>query len=202
MNADESDGLELSSKRYSDVAEMMRDLGSTDREVKRVKAAVNQSRIATRLAKSRLRKGLTQKQLAEVLGVTQGTISKIESGNDADLTLKLLEDYCRVTEERMVLTIGKQLTFVEGIKYHFFEIRRLFSELAKLAHNYDELEPHISSFFGDAFFNLLHLLSEAQEALPKQSKARECLEIQFLDKKANLADELQVPVEQPDIACR
>jgi transcriptional regulator with XRE-family HTH domain len=202
MNADESEGLELSPKSYSDVAEMMRDLGSTDREVKKVKAAVNQSRIATRLAKSRLRKGLTQKQLAEALGVTQGTISKIESGNDADLTLKLLEDYCRITEERMVLTIGKQMTFVEGIKYHFFEIRRLFNELAKLAHNHDELEPHISNFFGDAFFNLLRLLSDAQEALPKQSKARECVQIQFLDKTANLADEMQVPVGPPDMACR
>ncbi|MBW0000482.1 MAG: helix-turn-helix transcriptional regulator [Verrucomicrobia bacterium] len=202
MNADESDGLELSPKSYSDVAEMMRDLGSTDREVKKVKAAVNQSRIAAHLAKSRLRKGLTQKQLADALGVTQGTISKIESGNDADLTLKLLEDYCRVTEERMILTIGKKMTFVEAIKYHFSQIRRLFNELARLAHNHDELEPHISSFFGDAFFNLLHLLSDAQESLPKQSKVRECVEIQFLDKKANVADEAQVPAVSPDMVCR
>lgn len=53
---------------------------------------------------ARIRKGLTQRQLAEKLNVTQQTISNIECGN-VDPSFKLMQSMCRVLG--MVISIDQ-----------------------------------------------------------------------------------------------
>jgi hypothetical protein len=53
------------------------------------------------------------------------------------------------------------------VKAHAAGIRRHLTSLADLAKKHDELEPEIQSFFGEAFFNLLNILSECQGAMER-----------------------------------
>ena len=46
----------------------------------------------------RVSKGLTQRQLAQAIGSSQGRISKLESGRDEDLRLQDLIDYTLAIE--------------------------------------------------------------------------------------------------------
>jgi DNA-binding transcriptional regulator YiaG len=50
-------------------------------------------------AEMRVSKGLTQRQLAQAIGCSQGRISKLESGRDEDLRLQDLIDYTLATDE-------------------------------------------------------------------------------------------------------
>jgi hypothetical protein len=54
------------------------------------------------------------------------------------------------------------------VKAHAAGIRKHLRSLADLAKKHDELESEIQAFFGEAFFNLLHILSECQGALERE----------------------------------
>ena len=116
----------------------------------------------------RTRAGLTQAQIAERIGCTQSRISKLEGSVDRDLSLGEIFDYVKATGSQISIGIGKPLTHVQSVKAHAAGIRKHLRSLADLAKKHDELESEIQAFFGEAFFNLLHILSECQGALERE----------------------------------
>jgi transcriptional regulator with XRE-family HTH domain len=76
----------------------------------------------------RVAKELTQKELADMLGCSQGRISKLEQGRDEDLRIKDFLAYTCDTEEAVWITIGTP-TIGETVKLHIRAIRRLLEEL-------------------------------------------------------------------------
>ena len=120
------------------------------------------TRVVDELCLMRTRAGLTQAQIAERIGCTQSRISKLEGSVDRDLSLGEIFDYVKATGSQVSIGIGKPLTHVQSVKAHAAGIRRHLISLADLAKKHDELEPEIQSFFGEAFFNLLNILSECQ----------------------------------------
>ena len=99
--------------------------------------------------------------------MTQSAVSKIEAGRDEDITLKHLMKYSMATNERIGMLFGKPLTHVEAIKFHACELREHFSKLTELACNAEELEKEIQVFFSEAIFNILNILIETQNEMPK-----------------------------------
>jgi transcriptional regulator with XRE-family HTH domain len=87
------------------LAEMLKDSGA-EKELLNAVEDVRHQQVTNALAKMRVAKGLTQKQLADSLGCTQGRISKLETGRDEDLTLKDVLDYARATEIGLQIGIG------------------------------------------------------------------------------------------------
>lgn len=126
-----------------------------------------QNRISTLLAAVRAQAGMTQQELAAEMSCTQGRISKIERMPDRDITIGVIQDYARATMNRITLFCGKPENHVEAVKNHAFSIRKHLKALANIAEKHDELEPHIQGFFGEAFFNILDILTECQGSLPK-----------------------------------
>ena len=57
--------------------------------------------LAMKIAKLREKKGLSQQQLAELMGTSQQAISRIESGEYAGFTLKTLEKIAEATGTRV-----------------------------------------------------------------------------------------------------
>ena len=92
-----------------------------------VKDAENQEAVNI-LVSMRVAKELTQKELADMLGCSQGRISKLEQGRDEDLRIKDFLDYTCDTEEAVWITIGTP-TIGETVKLHIRAIRRLLEEL-------------------------------------------------------------------------
>jgi transcriptional regulator with XRE-family HTH domain len=181
MQNEKDESLELNKKSHSSVSDLMHDLGDTEEDVKRVKHLVNRTRIATGLAKLRLRKGLTQNDMAKALGVTQGTISKIENGPDDELTVKILGDYYRAVDAVVIIQFGPPMTLVERIRHHLEEIKNLLDQLARLANKYEELGPHIAKFFSDSLSVILDTWVTVGNRLPKRSEAPETPEWKLVD---------------------
>lgn len=154
-------------RSYSSVADLLRGEKAGEALQKDVAKRTAQNRISTLLAAVRAQAGMTQQELAENLGCTQGRISKIERMADRDITIGVIQDYARATMNRITLFCGKPENHVQAVKTHASSIRKHLKALANIAQKHDELEPHIQGFFGEAFFNILDILTECQGSLPK-----------------------------------
>ena len=102
-------------RTYASVAAMLEGLGASKAHRGDVAELERNCRTTVQLACMRLSAGITQEQMAVELGCTQSRISKLESGTDADLTLKDIRDYCHVTEQLGGLVFGQSTDPAETI---------------------------------------------------------------------------------------
>lgn len=157
-------------RKYTSVADLMRGEGVSRGIQKKVKELEGETRVADHLAQLRQAAGITQEEMAKLLGVTQSAISKLESAKDVDLTLGEIQGYARATDQRIGLAFGKPLTHVQSVKCHAMAMKQDLEGLAQIANRHDELEKDIQGFFGEAFFNILTILAECSEKLPGNGK--------------------------------
>jgi len=154
-------------KSFTSLNEMLQDSGA-QKELLHAVEDVRHQQVTNALAKMRVTKGLTQKQLADSIGCTQGRISKLETGRDEDLTLKDVLDYARATETGLQIGIGSQPTLVKAIKYHVFALKRHLDELIELANGDDDgITKGIEDFLDEVVFNVALRLGQCLKSLPK-----------------------------------
>ena len=164
---DKHEAIKPTGRRYRNARELIKGERLSDEVVKEFEEIRAATRLSRQLAAIRLKAGLTQQEMAERLGVSQGCISKWESEEDDALEVRVLKLYAEVTGEKIALMIGRPMSHVEAIKSHAFAMRARLRALAALAHQDEELECRIQAFFGEAFFNILHILGQAQQEMPK-----------------------------------
>ena len=158
----------LTGRQYSSVEEMMAG-ESVSREVQGVVSGLDsETMIVRNLIDMRRSAGMTQQQLADAIGKTQGAVSKLESGSDGEITIDELTAYVRATKQEIMLFLGKPMNDMEFVKWHASGIRQHLGALAKAAHQDADMEQAVQAFFGEAFFNLLAILSKCQTELPNQ----------------------------------
>ncbi len=173
-------------KRFGGVGKFLKQRNTAAEVSNHFREMKGDTTVTRRLACMRAMAGLTQEEMAERLGVTQGCVSKWESGLDEELTLKVIADYARATDERIGLCVGKPMTHVEAVKAYAFGLRDRLRALAGIAQDNSQLEQYIQAFFGEAFFNLLNIFETCQKEMP----GKEDFEIRVLvnapsDHKAN-----------------
>ena len=105
-------------RKYNSVEALMEGEGVSMEVQEKVMEMERETRIVLQLALLRQKAGITQAEMAKRMGVTQSAISKLESGRDEDLTLREIEEYSRVTGQRIALTFGKPKDNVEAAKPH------------------------------------------------------------------------------------
>lgn len=172
MNTDREKKIHapLTGRRYDSVQELMAG-ESVSHEVRSAVAHLDkETRIVDNLVQMRKAAGLTQQQLAEKLGKTQGAISKMESSKDSEITLEEMRSYCQATNQKIMLCIGTPMNHVESVKWHAFGIKEHLSLLAHMAHADEDMKQAIQAFFGEAFFNILTILGKCQEEMPNSKE--------------------------------
>lgn len=160
-------------RRFSSINDLLKHQDADPAVLEKVEAARKETRLVHRLSLMRQAAGMTQEAMAQAIGVTQSAISKIESGTDESLTIGQLSAYSKATNERLGIMFGKPLNHVESIKAHASAMRSHLERLAEMANKYDEFQKDIAAFFGEAFFNILNILSECHEQLPKRKDSDE-----------------------------
>jgi transcriptional regulator with XRE-family HTH domain len=118
-------------KRYRTTSEMLEDTLTPQHIIDSVREVEAQSAVPL-LAGMRVSKGITQKELAQAIGCSEGRISKLETSRDEDLRLQDLLDYTRALSGSLWITIGAP-TLGEHIKFHIHALRGLLEELVSLA---------------------------------------------------------------------
>lgn len=161
----------LTGKKYASVDALIKEGGVSQEVRNKVAAMESETMIALQLAKLRQRAGMTQEDMAKHFGVTQGAISKLESGQDDEITLREIREYARATGQRISVMFGKPFSHVEAVKLHAYGIKNRLELLAAIANQNDDhqIKQEIKGFFGEAFFNILEILSACNNMLPAQS---------------------------------
>jgi transcriptional regulator with XRE-family HTH domain len=158
----------LTGRRYNSVDEFMAE-ESVSEEVRSAVSKLDQeTEVVANLVQARRDAGLTQQQMADKLGKTQSAISKLESSEDRDITLQEIVEYAGVAGITFSMMIGQRPNHIAMVKYHALGIRDHLSALAKEAHRNKEVEQAIKGFFGEAFFNILTILDECMDEMPKR----------------------------------
>jgi len=161
-------GLLMEKKQFKSIEEMI-EHNSTDEEFKKdALKAVSGRRLAQMLLLVRCKNKMTQKDLAEKLGCSQGRISKIESSPDARISIKDLLDYAAIFD--LQLEIGycsKNSRIVDEIKHHAIQMYTRLQKLSELAQTDPSIAEGVRSFHLEAFFNLMNLVTKSYDRLPK-----------------------------------
>lgn len=163
-------------KRYSSVTDLAHDiLGDEDPSFVEELKNQMQSRILVRmLARMRSQNGVTQQDVAEVLGCNQSKISKIENGIDGSVSMEEIEAYAKASNcEVVVQFVERNETAFERIKRYAFEIHDELCGLANLAQGDEEIAKGVAKTFGEVMFNQLRLLQLAAKQLPRNPETNE-----------------------------
>lgn len=138
--------------------------------VEELEAELAARQVVRALFAMRSARGVSQAEIASHLNCSQSRISKIENGVDADLSVGEIEAYAKALDCDTVLTFQKRhSTAVDRVKQHAFAIRRELDVMAKLAGDDSTLRQGVASFFGEAFFNIVRMISESAKSLPTLS---------------------------------
>src|SRR5207244_1143954 len=155
-------------RRYSSVDELMRAQGVAPEVQAKVAEIEAATKVVEQLSLLRQMAGLTQEEMAPILGFTsQSAVSKLESGRDDEVTIGQITKYVEASGERVGIVFGRPLNHVESVKAYAFGMKKHLSALACLAHKGEDLKTEIQAFFGEAFFNILTILSECQAEMPE-----------------------------------
>lgn len=150
-------GEQQMEKEYNSVDQMLKDLfpEEGDKMMAAVDENVEEFSMSDRLAKLRIRNGITQAELAEKLDLTQSCISKIENTANEDLRLNAFMTYMEGCGFEVDLClVPKDLPGASRVKMHAFAMGRELEELANLGERDEEIADTIRGFNNDVLFNL------------------------------------------------
>ena len=176
-------GGRMAKKRYADVAEMMGDLTEDPAFADDLRTHLARRALITELCAQRAARGLTQKDVADKLGCTQGRISRVESLADGELSMAILVKYADAIGLRVEITLmSKGTTLASQVKHHAFCIKRLTDRLAKLGSKDERIADGVGDFLKEAAYNLVRLIQSSAKLLPPQpDEASPALTIETCD---------------------
>jgi transcriptional regulator with XRE-family HTH domain len=160
----------MTNKRFTDVRQMVREMSEDQGFADDFSKRLAQRQIVKQMQALRAAAGMSQQDIAEKLQCTQGRVSKLERGTDADLRFSDFFAYADALGLDARLVISKKgRTAVDGVKYHAFAIKRLLDELAHLAMRDEVIANGVSRFYEEAAINLINMLNDSAEKLPQRS---------------------------------
>jgi len=157
------------SKRYANAVDLARDiLGDDDPQfTDDLQRQIENRQLVNLLGTMRNEKGVTQSDIAEVLGCKQAKISKLENGLDDAICIEEIRAYAKATDCEITLQFTKRNeTAFDRIKRLSFAIHRELSHLASLARQDEKIAKGVAEAFGETLINQMRLLEIAAEQLP------------------------------------
>jgi transcriptional regulator with XRE-family HTH domain len=153
-------------KKYESVKALMGGEGISAEIQEKVEKFANETRLSLHLAKLRQRAGFTQEQMAAALGVTQPAISKLEAGKDEHITVHHVQEYSRVTKERISLSFGRPFSDMEAVTICANVLKERLEKLGETASQNEMLQDGIKDFLGQFFQKLFNTVALCNSRLP------------------------------------
>ncbi|MDB5390726.1 MAG: transcriptional regulator, family [Planctomycetaceae bacterium] len=152
---------------FTSVSKMLNAMSDDEAFNKNVSNRIAERTVTKTLQAMRIAKDISQERIASELKCSQSRISKIESSNDATLRLEEVGAYAMAFGCDLNIILCKRgETGVERIKRHAFAISEELERLAECAKDDDAIAKAVSSFFGEAFVNIVRMIQNASEKLP------------------------------------
>lgn len=120
---------------------------------------ISRSKLVAELAEMRVRKSMTQKDVATKMGVSDSKVSRFEASFDDDLRIGDVKAYMHAIDvEASVALLDKSMSTTNQIKHYVFEIERLLTHLTSIAKECGDdrsIVDGISRFRGEVLYNFV-----------------------------------------------
>ena len=142
-------------KDYRSVLDLHRDLLGPGAFTDSLEKEIKGRQVSQAVFSIRNRRGLTQKQLADKMGLSQSAVSKFEASNDDKITVGELLRFSRALGISTELVIfDKKMKAADKVKYHWMKIKGELDGLVNLSHGDKEMERGVRKFTEEAFMNI------------------------------------------------
>ena len=157
-------------KQYTSVSDVLRDVAPDDAFQADFDQHVAERRLIKELLALRAVRGLSQREVADFIGCSQGRISKLENAKDADVRFGDLRAYAKAVECDLVAQpIPHDMKPVDKAKGLAFAIKRHMDDLAQLAKTDERIAAGVAGFFHELFVHFTLMLGDSAKQLPRRS---------------------------------
>lgn len=155
----------MSKRTASSVRELIKMVSATPEQAQDTIAYLDARRLSVKLAVLRSRHGLSQKQLAEKAGWTQGKVSKLEHQKDADISVGDLNTYCSALGVNLEIgfTNVTQGKLADRVKYHFLKMQAALDQIYKIADGDEEIQRAGKPFMNEVMNNLFIAMQRCEK---------------------------------------
>lgn len=157
------------SKRYANAVDLARDILDDDdpQFADDLQRQIENRKLVNLLGTMRNQKGVTQSDIADVLGCKQAKISKLENGLDDAICIEEIRAYAKAVDCEVTLQFtNRNETALDRIKRLSFTIHRELSHLASLAQQDEKIAKGVAEAFSETLINQMRLLEIAAKQLP------------------------------------
>ena len=147
---------------YRNVLELARATIS-DKFARKLHTYARRRSLSSSLCVFRCSKGLTQKQLAKNMGITEARVARCEDGTDSGVTISYLNRYANAFDMKVTILLDskeiseEQTVAVHAIKQHVFQIHHQLSKLTNLAEDDGVIQKGVDNFHQEYLYNILRL---------------------------------------------
>ena len=156
--------------REAKVAKVAKQLGCEKETAVEVCRQLNSQQLIWMLTAERIGHNLTQKDVAQAMGVSESTVCRMEQSDDADLNFGSILAYSRAVRLNMsILFDDEAMPIATRVKHCVFKIADMLAHLTDLANEDDEdnkMRDAIHRFQGEVLMNFLIKYQESGAALP------------------------------------
>jgi len=165
-------------KRYRSVSEVVKNLSDDKQFQEDFDRQISDKILSKALFAMRCSKGMTQAEIASKLNCTQSRVSKLENSGIDAIKVSELVAYTQALGLNMSISFHKEMTSVDSVKFHAFEIKKHLDHLADLAYRDDEIFEGVKNFYNEYLTNILRLFKQsASKLVQKETKKRAVLEV-------------------------
>ena len=140
---------------HNSVGDLFRDIVEDEQFLDETRQLIERRRLATVLFSMRCRHKMTQQQVADKLGKTQGYVSKLEHSSPEQITVSELEAYARALDVALTISFQPRATVAQMVKHHFFQIVRHLDTLCDLAGDDEDLKSGVDRFINEWLGNTI-----------------------------------------------
>ncbi len=141
-------------KKISDLSEP---LGFNKKEQEKIAKAIDNHSLSRYLTMMRVKKGVTQAEMAKKMGVSQSNISKLEHSPNDRITVTELADYVYALDCELKLTVGRPKPLTTQIKHTYGHLVSLCKSLAETERNDSKILKGLADFEKAAAYNMAKL---------------------------------------------
>ena len=164
--------------RYKSVSEVVKQLTDDKEFQEEFDRQISEKTLSKTLFVMRCSKGITQSEIASRLNCTQSRVSKLENAGVDSIKVSDLVAYAQALGLNMSISFHENMTSVESVKFHAFEIKKHLDHLANLAHRDDEIFKGVKDFYNEYLINIIRLFKKSADKLPKKNiEKRAVLEV-------------------------
>lgn len=155
-------------KKFKNVADLIKGLSEGEEFKKKAVKKISENGLGKFLAFLRCDHRLTQGELAQKMGCSQGRISKIESAKDEDLSIKDFQEYGKALG--LELEVGfrsKDFRYVDMVKHHAFQMQKYLNRMSDLSKEDDAMESGVLKFHAETIWNVGRMVLESMAKIEK-----------------------------------